>query len=260
MRAIFAVTAGLALAGVLTTASAQERKNIFADPQNLQVLPADISPRELSRTMRGFALGLGVRCQHCHVGEAGQPLSEFDFPADVKETKAVAREMLKMVARINATTAAVASRFERPATEVTCVTCHRGQSRPRLIEDVLNETLEAGGPGAAVEKYKALREEFYGGHTFDFSELTLTMFTSGLQRGSNIEAGIALQELNREYHPDVWRVHISLAEGYETIGDPEKALESYRKTLELRPGFAHVEGKIKELEEKMKAEEPEKPE
>ncbi len=261
MRAIFAVTAGLALAGVLSTASAQERKSIFADPQNLQVLPADISTAELSQTMRGVALGLGVRCQYCHVGEAGQSLREFDFAADVKETKAIARQMFQMVADINARTSAIASQMERPATEVRCVTCHRGQARPQLIEDVLNQTLESGDGAAAVEKYRALREEFYGSHTFDFSELTLTMFTSGLQRGSNIEAGIALQELNREYHPEVWRVHISLAEGYETVGDPEKALESYRKTLELRPGFAHVEGKIKAIEEQMKAEEPEsKPE
>ena len=42
MRTIFALGAGIALIGALSTASAQERKNIFADPQNLQVLPADI--------------------------------------------------------------------------------------------------------------------------------------------------------------------------------------------------------------------------
>ena len=72
MRAIYALSVGVAVAVILTSASAQERRNIFADPQNLQVLPADISPGELSRIMRGNALGLGVRCQYCHVGEEGR--------------------------------------------------------------------------------------------------------------------------------------------------------------------------------------------
>lgn len=261
MRAIFAVTVGLALAGVLSSASAQERKNIFADPQNLQVLPADISPGELSQTMRGFALGLGVRCQHCHVGEAGQPLSEFDFPADVKAPKMVAREMLKMVAGINATTAAVASRFDRPATEVRCVTCHRGQSRPQLIEDVLNETLESGDAAAAVEKYRALRKEFYGGHTYDFSELTLSMYANGLFRGPNQEAAIALGELNLEYHPDSANLHASLGRSYELTGKLEKALEYYRKALEIKPDFRFVQGRLKAVEEQMQTKKPEsKPE
>ena len=257
MRAIFAVTAGLAFVGVLSTVSAQERKSVFADPQNLQVLPADLSTAELSQTMRGFALGLGVRCQHCHVGEAGQSLREFDFPADVKETKTVAREMLRMVARINATTAAVATRFERPATAVRCVTCHRGQARPQLIEDVLNETLESGDGAAAVEKYRALREEFYGGHTYDFSELTLSMYADGLFRGGNQDAAIALGELNLEYHPDSANLHASLGRGYELTGKLEKALEYYHKALEIRPDFRFVQGRLKAVEEKMKAEKPE---
>ena len=34
------------------------------------MLPEDISAQELSATMRGFALGLGLRCSNCHVGEA----------------------------------------------------------------------------------------------------------------------------------------------------------------------------------------------
>lgn len=38
------------------------------DPTNLQVLPKDIPKAQLVQTMRGFAMGLGVRCEHCHVG------------------------------------------------------------------------------------------------------------------------------------------------------------------------------------------------
>ncbi len=261
MRAIFALTLGLAVAGLLTTASAQQRRNIFADPQNLQVLPADISPGELSQIMRDNALGLGVRCQYCHVGEEGQPLSEFDFAADAKETKAIARQMFQMVADINARTSAIATKMERPATAVRCVTCHRGQSRPQLIEDVLNETLESGDAAAAVEKYRALRKEFYGSHTYDFSELTLSMYANGLFRGPNQEAAIALGELNLEYHPDSANLHASLGRSYELTGKLEKALEYYRKALEIKPDFRFVQGRLKAVEEALQAKEPEsKPE
>jgi hypothetical protein len=69
--------------------------------ENLKVLPADITRPQLLQVMRGFALGLGVRCQFCHVGEEGQPLSTFDFKSDEKPTKRTARVMLRMVHDIN---------------------------------------------------------------------------------------------------------------------------------------------------------------
>jgi len=69
--------------------------------ENLKVLPADITRPQLLQVMRGFALGLGVRCQFCHVGEEGAPLSTFDFKSDEKPTKQTARIMLRMVHDIN---------------------------------------------------------------------------------------------------------------------------------------------------------------
>ena len=41
---------------------------------NVQVLSKDMSRREVMNFMRGVALGLGVRCEYCHIGEPGQPL------------------------------------------------------------------------------------------------------------------------------------------------------------------------------------------
>ena len=64
------------------TTLAQQRVDVFADPENLKVLPKDISSDELSTTMRGFAMGLGVRCETCHVGEPNTPLHTFDFASD----------------------------------------------------------------------------------------------------------------------------------------------------------------------------------
>ncbi|HEX6202725.1 MAG TPA: c-type cytochrome [Thermoanaerobaculia bacterium] len=68
--------------------------------QNLQVLPEDIPRQELIDTMKGFTRALGVRCNHCHVGE-GDDLSLYDFPSDAKHEKRSARVMIEMVQAIN---------------------------------------------------------------------------------------------------------------------------------------------------------------
>jgi hypothetical protein len=56
------------------------------NPTNLQVLPKDTAPRAVVMTMRSFAMGLGVRCQHCHVYKGDNPddLNTFDFANDEK--------------------------------------------------------------------------------------------------------------------------------------------------------------------------------
>src|SRR5438876_9712810 len=58
-------------------------------PQNLQVFPKDIPPRNLIQNMRLFNQALGVQCDHCHVGR--------EFAKDDKPEKNVARAMIRMV-------------------------------------------------------------------------------------------------------------------------------------------------------------------
>jgi hypothetical protein len=96
---------------------------------NLQVLPKTITRAELVPIMRGFALQLGVRCEHCHVGE-GPDLSKFDFASDSKPKKAVARQMLKMMTALNAQVAGIGDPAPAGAQKITCFTCHRGAVKP----------------------------------------------------------------------------------------------------------------------------------
>ena len=118
---------------------------------NLKVLPEDISRRELVGVMRGFATGLGVRCQHCHVGEEGQPLSEFDFVSDTKPGKRMARLMLKMVNNINNDHLSAIPGRSEDGLKVECSTCHRGVSRPEKIQSILSEIIESEGAEAAIQ-------------------------------------------------------------------------------------------------------------
>lgn len=84
-------------------------------PKNLQVLPKDLTRAQVVEKMRGMAAGLGVKCDFCHVIPA--------FDKDDKDTKLIARRMLRMVDAINHDNFS-----DRP--EVSCYTCHRGQQKP----------------------------------------------------------------------------------------------------------------------------------
>ena len=228
---------------------AEQRKDVFADPQNLKVLPKDISSRELGDTMKGFAMGLGLRCENCHVGEPNTPLETFDFQSDEKTMKLKAREMLRMVQAINAEHVPALNDID-PATrvEVRCVTCHRGRPQPKLIEDVLDEQLVEGGAEAAVAKYGELRERFYGSHSYDFSEMSLPMYAQALFGRGEAEAALEFATINSQNHPDSYYSFFVLAELNAAAGEKEAAIESYQRAAELNPrAKAFLDGRIAAL-------------
>ena len=66
-----------------------------ARPTNLQVLPAQITPDSLINVMGGFTRALGVRCAYCHVAKNGVRPTAEEFASDDRETKRVARAMLR---------------------------------------------------------------------------------------------------------------------------------------------------------------------
>jgi hypothetical protein len=55
--------------------------------------------------------------------------------------------------------------------------------------------------------------------------------------------------LNVTLHPESANAADSLAEGYETVGDADNAIRSYRKALELDPQMTHARERLKALTE-----------
>src|SRR6185503_11183529 len=134
---------------------------------NVKVIPKNTPVMQVVGMMRNFAGGLGVRCPFYHVGQEGQPLSTFDFAKDEKRTKLVARQMMSMVQEINRRVDTLPHEHDQPArpeqkVEVTCMTCHRGVSRPIPLEQLLLETATSAGADSAMRMYRALRERYYG--------------------------------------------------------------------------------------------------
>lgn len=104
-----------------TTAEGKKPKN------NLKVLPKDISHDELGKIMKGFNVSLGVKCNHCHA-PSKTDAGKLDFSSDEKPEKDVARNMMRMTAKIN-------KKYfnhggdQQPAA-ITCITCHNGKTHP----------------------------------------------------------------------------------------------------------------------------------
>jgi cytochrome c2 len=154
MRLALSCGIGVLVTGLtVQVGAAVAQESPFADPVNLKVLPKDIGEEDLRGTMVGFSAALNAKCSHCHAGDADGPVRELDFPSDNKRAKRVAREMLRMVTDINQRVSSLELEEGRQAVEVACMTCHRGQNRPRLIQPVLTEARQAGGAEAVIGKY-----------------------------------------------------------------------------------------------------------
>jgi hypothetical protein len=125
------IGAMLAVACAASSGSAEAQGFPPKQFQNLQVFPKDAGPAVVIAAMKNFTRALGVRCQFCHVGEEGMPLEKFDFVADSKPTKAVARAMMRMAAEINGHVAKAIPDAAAKSYQVTCWTCHRGSQHPQ---------------------------------------------------------------------------------------------------------------------------------
>lgn len=129
------IRATIVVAAAFLAACAAIRQQKTQTPQgadnlefhNLRVLSPNITHDELIATMRGFARGLGVKCNHCHVQNPEGSKEEFNFPSDAKPEKKVARTMIRMVRTINAD---YVSKVNEHGQTVTCLTCHRGHTVP----------------------------------------------------------------------------------------------------------------------------------
>lgn len=108
----------------------------FEHPKNLKVLPKNIKPEDLQKTMRTFSRSLGVRCGFCHAikpaKEGERP--ELDFVTDSKPEKRDARKMYTMMNDINHK---YLQKMDKSFEELTCVSCHHGSAKPMVSVDSL---------------------------------------------------------------------------------------------------------------------------
>ena len=227
---LLVVLAGLLVPGSLVRAQIPDTFT------NLNVLPKDIKKQELVGVMRSFSGALGVRCTHCHVGENPADLSSVDFASDAKDTKKIAREMMKMSGEVNSILARNIGSMRPDPVQVRCVTCHHGLPKPETLEQALTASLALAGPDSTVAKYRRLRHEYYGAAAYDFSEWSLISIAEQIARDpAAADAALALLNTNLEFYPESAGTYARLAETYLVKGDRDAALANFDKALALAP-------------------------
>ncbi|MDQ2975619.1 MAG: c-type cytochrome [Acidobacteriota bacterium] len=126
-----------ARAELISSASQQTvpaEKTVEQVQKNIQALKG-LPQSQLIPVMNFMGTSLGVKCTFCHVNKDGK----WDFASDEKPEKATAREMIKMVIGIN-------KADFKGVTEVSCYTCHRGQTHPASVPPL--SMSEGPRPGA----------------------------------------------------------------------------------------------------------------
>jgi hypothetical protein len=215
-------------------------------PKNIKVLPKDMKPEQLRSIMVGFTRSLGVRCSYCHVGEEGKPLTTYDFPADAKPEKQIARDMYRMLGDVNGD---LKKMNLKGTTRVNmwCHTCHHGHARPTTLAELMVSYTQSGYD-SAVAAYDKLRARYYGRDAFDFSENGLVGFAEAVAGGGHDADAIRILELNVEKYPQSPRALDALARTYEEAGQKDRAIEIYRKMLEVDPQNRNAERRLEALQ------------
>jgi hypothetical protein len=232
-------------------------------PQNLQVLPRDMTAQQVIPIMQTFAASLGVGCNYCHVtaqdapargagaGRGAAPPAEGqgrgraaagpppmnDFPSDAKQPKKTARTMMLMVRDINSKLGAELAKPAPEVTQVGCVTCHRGVPIPKQLVDIVTEATAAKNATAALDQYRELRKQFLGSAAYDFSDFTLF---SAAQRALGAmpprpDDAIAFLNANVEFNPNSARSYQQMSVAYQRKMDTANAIKMLEKAVELDP-------------------------
>lgn len=106
----------------------QMAEEVFKNVQILKGIPVD----EFMDTMGMFAAALSLNCVDCHTNES---VGTWDHFADETPIKRTARRMISMVNTIN-----MANFGGRRV--VTCYTCHRGDTRPKVVPNLAAQYAE----------------------------------------------------------------------------------------------------------------------
>jgi hypothetical protein len=97
-------------------------EQVFKNIQTLKGIPAD----EFMTTMGVFSAALGMSCEDCH---ASNDSKWENYALDTSVKKQIARRMITMMAAIN-------KEYFNGRQVVTCYTCHRGTSPPRVTPNL----------------------------------------------------------------------------------------------------------------------------
>lgn len=212
---------------------------------NLQIIPKDTPRPQVIQTMQAIAASLGVPCNYCHIQEGRG--GRNDFATDEKPTKKAARGMMLLTREINEKLPPAISKSSDATTRVGCATCHRGVPIPKQIADIVTDAATSGGAAAGLAKFKELREKFYGGQSYDFSENGLLTIAQRANAASKADDALAYLQANVEYYPKSSRTYLLMSQIHNAKGDKAGAIKDLEKAVELDPNNAQAKAQLENL-------------
>jgi cytosine/adenosine deaminase-related metal-dependent hydrolase len=120
-----------------------------------------------------------------------------------------------------------------------------GSGQPSIAE-LLLDTIRDQGIKAAIQQYRDLKTSHPA--AYNFSESELDTLAGHLLERKKTKAAIQILELNIEAYPKSSNAYDSLAEACLADGDKPRAIECYKKSLQLDPGHQNAIDKLKQLE------------
>jgi nitrate/TMAO reductase-like tetraheme cytochrome c subunit len=142
----------LSVVAFAATASMEPKPEEY---KNLKVLPKHIAPEQLHGVMGDWSRSLGVRCNFCHV--RNEETKKMDFANDAKPEKEMARQMFKMMGKINKKFFHAGKELNGMIAEsgVNCYTCHRGSAHPPEPKAGIPDDRKGPAPAAAASSAPA---------------------------------------------------------------------------------------------------------
>ena len=212
---------------------------------NLLIFPKDTPRETVITTMQAFTAALGVQCNYCHVQEGRG--GRNDMASDEKSAKKAARGMMTLAREINAKLPEAVGKGAAATTRVGCATCHRGVPIPKQITDIMTEAGNTGGAAAGLAKFKDLREKFYPGQSYDFSESALITMAQRANTATKYDDALVYLQANLEYYPKSARSYSAVAQMKTAKGDKPGAIAAMEKAVELDPNNAQMKAQLETL-------------
>ena len=240
-----AVAVGVALLVASAPLAAQAGKFPPDSLVNVKVIPKGTSLIQVVGQMRNFAIGLGVRCVFCHVGEDG-PLDKVDFISDQKRTKLIARQMMAMAQEINRRLDSLPQRGAPPI-QVGCATCHRGISRPVPLSSVVADAAIAVNADSALRAYRLLRERYFGKDAYDFTEPTLNIAAFRTARANRVADALTILQFNEGMFPNSSAMYVFRGNILLMKPDTAAAAAAFRRAVQIDSTNNEARGRLRDI-------------
>jgi cyclase len=118
-------------------------------------------------------------------------------------------------------------------------------TKESIIEPLLR-AIDERGADAGVSEYYELKNFHYT--TYHFHPFRLYQLGSYLTGKTRYEDAIKILELNAVEYPEFWMTFDALGDVYFIVGNKEKAIKNYKKSLEFNPDNENAEKMLEQLQ------------